>query len=89
VIAAGVGDDASAAVFFRKRSYFVVSAPQLERADGLKIFRLKVELTVVADVVPFVEVGRDQFRVDGDATQARLRFANIVESDDENSPLSS
>jgi hypothetical protein len=68
MIAAGVGDDAAAPVNFRKGSDLVVSATQFERADGLKIFRLEVEPAAVPDAARFVEIGRDQFCPNSNAT---------------------
>jgi hypothetical protein len=62
VIAAGVGDDPAAAFFLGKGSDFVVAAPQLERTDGLKVFRLEVKLAVVFDAVRLVDLRGDQFR---------------------------
>jgi hypothetical protein len=82
VIAAGVGDDSSAALFGGEGSDLVVAAPQLERADGLKVFRFEVKLAVVFDAFGVMDMRRDQFCTRGDATQARLCFANIVESYD-------
>src|SRR6476646_4430620 len=43
MVAAGVRDYASCALFVCKRRDFVVSAPDLERADGLKVLGLEVE----------------------------------------------
>jgi hypothetical protein len=48
----------------------------------LKIFRFEVKLAAVADSVALVDMRRNQFRSPGNAVQARLRFANIVQSDD-------
>ena len=82
MIAAGIGDDAAAALFFGKGRDLVVCAAQLERADGLQIFRLEVKLAAVVAAVGSVDMRRDQLGAHGNAAQARLRFANIVESDD-------
>ena len=89
MIATGVGDDAAAPVFFGKGSYLVVSATQLERADRLKVFRLEVKLAAVFDAARLVEMRRDQLCPYRNTTEPRLRFANIVKSDDGKSPVSS
>jgi hypothetical protein len=68
VIATGVGDDSAVPVFFGERSYLVVSAAQLERADGLKIFRLEVKLAAFLDSARFMEMRRDQFCPYGNTT---------------------
>jgi hypothetical protein len=86
VIAAGVGDDATASIFFGKGRDLVVCTPELERTDSLMVFRLEVELASVfalgVEAIGLVNVLGDQLGAHGDAAQARLRFANIVESDD-------
>ena len=43
MVAAGVGDDAALAVFFRERGDLVVGSAQFEGADGLLVFGLEVE----------------------------------------------
>jgi hypothetical protein len=95
VIAAGIGDHAAAPVGARKRRDLVEGAAQFKRSDGLKIFRLEVKLAVVFRLaggltgrsvglpLGLVDVRRNQFGSSGNALQARLRFANVIESDDE------
>jgi len=68
VITTGVGDDSTAAVFVRKGGDLVIGASQLERADRLKVFRLKVKLAAIFDSTRFVEMRRDQLCPYGDAT---------------------
>jgi len=68
VITTGVGDDSTAAVFVRKGGDLVIGASQLERADRLKVFRLKVKLAAIFDSARFVEMRRDQLCPYGDAT---------------------
>ena len=89
MITAGVGDYAAVAFFIGKGRDLVVGASQLKRPDRLKVFRLEVKLAAVFDSARIVEMRWDQLCAYGNATQARLRFANIVESDDGKSPLSS
>jgi hypothetical protein len=50
MIAAGVSDNAVAAVFLREGGDLVVSAPQFERSDGLQVFRLEIKLATVVKV---------------------------------------
>ena len=82
VIAAGIGDDAALALVLGEGSDLVVSAAQLECADGLQVFGLEKELAAVFELGRFVDVRRNQPGAHGDAAQTRLRFANVVESDD-------
>jgi hypothetical protein len=89
MISAGVGDDAVAAVSLRQGSDLVVGAAQFERSDRLKIFRLEIKLTTVVKVGGLVEMRRNQMGANGNTAQARLRVANVVESDDGNIPATS
>ena len=82
MIAAGIGDNSAPPLLLRKRSNFVVGSPEFERADRLEVFGFKIKLAAIFDSVRFMEVRRNQLCADGDASQARLRFANIAESDD-------
>jgi hypothetical protein len=50
MIAAGVGDDAAATLILREGCDFVVGAPQFERSDGLQVFGLEIQLTIVVRV---------------------------------------
>ena len=68
VIAAGIGDDAAAALFFRQGSDFVVGSAQFEGADGLLVFGLEKE----AAGVGFRMVKFDEMRANGYAEQAGL-----------------
>jgi hypothetical protein len=47
MVAAGISDDAARALFFGQGCDLVVSAAQLECADGLQIFRLEVKSVAV------------------------------------------
>jgi hypothetical protein len=82
MVAAGVSDNAAPVLLGRKRSDLVVCASQLERADGLKVLRLKVKVAAVLRAARFVKMRRNQLCSYGNATKARLGFTNIVESDD-------
>jgi hypothetical protein len=82
MIPAGIGDDTAATVFLREGRDLVVSAAQFKRSDGLQVFRFEVKLALVVRVRRFVEMRRNQLGTNRDAAQARLRFANVVESDD-------
>jgi hypothetical protein len=50
MVPAGVSDDPAAAVFLRQGSDLVISAPQFERSDGLQVFGLEIQLTIVVRV---------------------------------------
>ena len=84
VIPAGIGDDSAATLLFGKGSNFVVGSAELERADRLEVFGLKIQLAAVLAAASFVKVGLNQLCAHRDASQTRLRFANVVESDDGN-----
>jgi hypothetical protein len=59
MVAAGVSDNAAPVLLGGERRDLVVSATQLERADGLKIFRLKVKMAAVLRAARFVKMRPD------------------------------
>jgi hypothetical protein len=79
MIAAGIGDDAALLFNGRQRRDLVVSPAQFEGSDGLLVFRLEKELAVGSR--PF-----DQLRTGSNAVNMGLRFADVIQSDDGNSP---
>jgi hypothetical protein len=72
VIAAGIRDDAAAAVFFAQGNDLVVGSAQLEGADGLQVFELEEELAGVDSAGPF-----EQGRADSDAIEACTGLLNV------------
>jgi hypothetical protein len=72
VIAAGIRDDAAAAVFFAQGSDLVVCAAQFESADGLQVFELEEELAGIRRARPF-----EQGSAGGDAVKARTSLVNV------------
>ena len=83
MIAAGIGNDAPPPFLIGQGGDLVVSTSQLERSDRLQIFRLEIEPAAVRVVVRFVDMRGNERGARGNATQARLRVAKVVESDDE------
>ncbi len=75
VVAAGVGDDTALAVFLRERGDLVVGAAKFESADGLLVFGLEEEAAWVLGG----EFEFDQRRMEGDAVEAGLGGADVVE----------
>ena len=73
----------------RKGGNFVVGAAQLECPDGLKVFRLKVELAGIGGwraLSLYRRVGKvnlrfDQPGADGNTAQSGLGFVNVSEGD--------
>ena len=81
MISAGVGDDAAAQFFRRKGSDLVVRPAQLECADRLQVFRLEVELAGIRGLLILMNMGFNQWGAHRNTAQARLGFANVMESD--------
>jgi hypothetical protein len=68
MVAAGVSDNAAPVLLGGERRDLVVSATQLERADGLKILRFEVKVAAVLSNARFVKMRRDQLCSYGNAT---------------------
>jgi hypothetical protein len=86
VVAAGVGDDSTAALFIGERNNFVVGSAQLECAYRLQIFGLEEEAAMIASSVRLPEVRVDQRSTDGHAAKARLSKLDVVKGNDGSSP---
>jgi hypothetical protein len=76
VVAAGVGDHPSPALFRREGGDLVVGAAQLERAGRLQVLRLEKEGAVL-----LAARARDQRRPEGHPADPALREPNIVQRD--------
>ena len=86
VISTGVSNDAAPAFFWRQGRDFVVSAPQLERPDGLQVFRLQVEKPVVLRPVQLVKLRGQQAGAHSNPVEPRLRLSNVIQTYDANIP---
>jgi hypothetical protein len=64
VIAAGIGDDSTAAFFVGQGCDLVIRSAQLEGADRLKVFQLEEELACIGGARPF-----EQGSASGDAAE--------------------
>src|SRR5262252_282486 len=67
MIAAGIGDDSAPALVLGKRGNLVVSAAQLEGADGLQVLELEEELAGVSVVGPLQKRSADGNTVEASA----------------------
>jgi hypothetical protein len=72
MISAGIRNDAAAAFVIGERRNLVVSPTQLERADGLQVFELQVELAGVGGSSPFEQGGAD-----GNAIEERASAVDV------------
>jgi hypothetical protein len=72
VIAARIGNNATAAFFVSQRCDLVISAAQLESADGLQIFELEEQPALIRRARPF-----KQGSADGNTVEARPSLVNV------------
>jgi len=72
VIAAGIRDDAAAAVVLAKRCDLVIGAAQFEGTDGLQVFELEEELAWIARAGPF-----EQWSADGGSLEECSGLLNV------------
>ncbi len=77
MVAAGIADDATAALVVREGRDLVVGAAQFEGADGLKVLGLEVEFVFVA----LMRTGK-QRSADRDVTKPLLGKLDVVEVND-------
>lgn len=86
MVPAGIGDDTAAALLRRKGSDLVISAAQLESADGLQVLGLEIKEAIIVRAVELMKMGLQQSGANGDAVQSCLRLSNVVNGNDTGSP---
>jgi hypothetical protein len=78
VVAAGVSDDSTIALMLSERRDFVVGSPKFESSDGLLVFRLQVESSLVIDPTWLVNMRFDERSANGYAAKASLSLENVA-----------
>jgi hypothetical protein len=78
MVAAGVGDYSAIALLLGQRCDFVVGTTKFESSDGLLVFRLQVEFSLVIDPARLVNMRFDERSANGYAAKASLSSKNVV-----------